>query len=83
MMKLRAAKNIAPPAAKFAPLLPRARGAFRKMHFRSCAADELFGGVSSRLDGRNAQNKQFMMRQRANFCKLISRRAEVILTEGL
>src|SRR5277367_2750842 len=29
-----------------------------------------------RLDGRNAQNKHFMMRQAAKFCKLISPRAE-------
>src|SRR5271155_4348646 len=29
-----------------------------------------------RLDGRNAQNKHFMMRQPAKFCKLISPRAE-------
>jgi hypothetical protein len=45
MKKLRAAKNIAPRAAEFTPSLPRARGASRKLHFRSCAADELFSGV--------------------------------------
>jgi hypothetical protein len=46
MKKLRAAKNIAPPVAEFAPLLPRARGASRKLRFRSCAANELFRCVA-------------------------------------
>jgi len=46
MKKLRAAKNIAPPVAEFALLLPRAGGASRKLHFRSCAADELFRVVA-------------------------------------
>jgi hypothetical protein len=46
MKKLRAAKNIAPPVAEFTPLLPRARGASRKLRFRSCAADELFRCVA-------------------------------------
>src|SRR6202050_1174897 len=58
------------------PLLPRAHGASRNLHFLSCAADESFRSGVPRLGGRNAQNKQFMMRQRAKFCKLISHRAE-------
>src|SRR5277367_7028458 len=81
MKKLRAAKRMVPSAAAFTPSLPRSRGASRKLRFVSCAADELFCGASPRLDGRNAQNKQFMMRQGANFCKLISRSAKVILAE--
>src|ERR1700733_10434836 len=55
---------------------PRAHGASRNLHFLSCAADESFRSGVPRLGGRNAQNKQFMMRQRAKFCKLISHRAE-------
>ena len=64
-------EKLASSAARIAPSLPRARGASRKLRFRSCAADELFRCALSRLDGRNAQNKQFMMRQCADFCKLI------------
>jgi hypothetical protein len=39
------ANSFASSAAACAPSLPRVGGAFRKLHFVSCAADELFRGV--------------------------------------
>jgi hypothetical protein len=39
------AKNFASSVAACAPSLPRVRGASRKLHFVSCAADELFRSV--------------------------------------
>jgi hypothetical protein len=76
MIKVRAAKMIAPSAAtsqRRCPVLAARPGTCifflaRQMSRRPERAVPL--GVP------NAQNKQFMMRQREKFCKLISQRAE-------